>query len=521
VAVVVGLEAYAFLPPVAGAEANAKAWYDYFRQTLGIPAYNVSLSTGAESTRERISAAASEAAAKVGPDGTLWFVFVGHGAPGADAEEGLLVAADAQPRAESIQRRSLGRQELFRILDGSQAGAIRVVLDAAFSGRLEDGGSLAADLPPLRQSSATVRVDPKMVVFAAAKGGQAAGSLPGAARPAFSYLLLGGLRGWVGKDKLTAGDLWRYSFGALQSTLHGRRQTPELLGRAKAVVGTSAGEKGPDLAALARSGAGHEAAAQAPQELQAAAPAAGGIDWVAIPGGSFMMGTDSWSDAQPVHRVTLKPFAMARAPVTFKQYRACVESGACTPAHVSDGLCYVPEGSSLVQKALPASFQGDEQPVVCVDWGQAKAYSEWVGGRLATEAQWEYAAKSAGQDWRYPWGDESPSCDKAVMDEGGNGCGRDSTWPVCSKPLGDTLQGLCDMSGNVWQWTQDWYHGSYAAAAQDGSARESPAGIYRVGRGGAWNPGFEGELRADNRNHEDPANCSASYGIRPVKALSP
>ena len=520
-AVVVGVEGYAFLPSVPGAEANAKAWYDYFRQTLGIPAYNVTLTTGAEATRERMLAAAREAAAKVGADGTLWFVFVGHGAPGADGQEGLLVAADAQPRAKSLQRSSLGRQELLKALGESQAGAIRVVLDAGFSGRLEDGSALAPDLLPVRHSSATVRVDPQMVIFAAAKGDQAAGSLPGAQRPAFSYLVLGGLRGWVGKSKVTAGDLCRYASRALQATLRGRSQTPELAGREEAVVGTSAGEKGPDLAPLAQAGAREEQPPSVPQARQPAETPRGDIPWVTIPGGSFMMGTDTWSDAQPIHLVTVESFAMAKTPVTFKQYRACAQAGACTPAHVSDGTCYVYDGASLVQGLLPDSFQGDDQPVVCVDWWQAKAYAEWVGGRLPTEAEWEYAAKSAGQDWRYPWGNENVSCERAVMDEGGNGCGRNSTWPVCSKPMGNTLQGLCDMSGNVWQWTQDWYHVSYAGAPQDGSARERPTGTYRVGRGGSWNPGFDGYLRADYRDHEDPAAGSASYGMRPARGLRP
>jgi len=520
-AVVVGVEGYTFLPPVHGAEANAQAWADYFRQTLGVPARSVTLLTGADATSDRILAAARSAAARVDADGTLWFVFVGHGAPDADGQDGLLVAVDAQRGAESLQSLSLGRQELLEALGESQAGAIRVVLDAGFSGRLEDGVPLAPGLPALRHSSATARVDPRMVVFTAAQGDQAAGSLPGARRPAFSYLVLGGLRGWVGQAKVTAGDLRRYASRALRATLRGRRQTPVLVGREEAVVGVSAGETGPDLAPLAPDGVREESRPSAAKARQPVETSRGGISWVQIPGGSFMMGTDSWSDAQPIHRVTIAPFAMAKTAVTFQQYRACVEAGACTPAHVSDGTCYVAGGSSLVQGILSAYFQGDDQPVVCVDWGQAKAYAEWVGGRLPTEAEWEYAAKSAGQDWAYPWGKENPSCERAVMDDGGNGCGRNSTWPVCSKPKGDTLQGLCDMSGNVSQWTQDWYHGSYAGAAKDGRAREQPAGIYRVGRGGSWNPGLDGYLRADYRDHESPDDCSASYGLRPVKGLRP
>ena len=146
--------------------------------------------------------------------------------------------------------------------------------------------------------------------------------------------------------------------------------------------------------------------------------------------------------------MTVKSFQLAKTEVTNKQYKACVEAGACTP---------------------PSSYEGgDDQPVVNVDWNQAKAFSEWVGGRLPSEAEWEYAARSGGKERKYPWGDEEPSCERAVMNQGGNGCGRNATWPVCSKTAGNTSQGLCDMAGNVWEWTQDWYHdSSYAIANFD------------------------------------------------------
>ncbi|MBW2701239.1 MAG: SUMF1/EgtB/PvdO family nonheme iron enzyme [Deltaproteobacteria bacterium] len=70
-----------------------------------------------------------------------------------------------------------------------------------------------------------------------------------------------------------------------------------------------------------------------------------------------------------------------------------------------------------------------------------------AGGRLPTEKEWEAEASNNGSR-KYPWGDEKVSCERAVMrEEGVDGCGRDLTWPVCSKTLGNSVSGLCDMSG--------------------------------------------------------------------------
>ncbi len=226
-----------------------------------------------------------------------------------------------------------------------------------------------------------------------------------------------------------------------------------------------------------------------------------GIEWVAIPGGTFMMGSDVYDWEQPVHQVDVPAFVMTMTEVTVAQYRTCVDAGACTSP--DQGGWYDNWGAA----------GREDHPVNSVDWFQAVDFCTWVGGRLPSEAEWEYAARGGGQDITYPWGEDSPSCTYAVMDDGGWGCGLDLTWVVCSKTAGNTAQGLCDMAGNVWEWVQDWYHSDYNGAPSDGSAWETPSGSSRVVRGGSFG-NVADFLRASYRFDVDPSVRAGGLGLR-------
>ena len=234
----------------------------------------------------------------------------------------------------------------------------------------------------------------------------------------------------------------------------------------------------------------------------------GGPDWVQIPGGTFLMGSKGMEpDEKPVHQVTVAPFEMARTEVTVAQYRRCVEAGACSQPHWDDNNCYIWNGSSWVQGVLPQSFRGDNQPVVCVNWNQAAAYSKWAGGRLPTEAEWEYAARAGTLGDRYDVLDWVAWYDK---NSGGQ------THPAGMKQA--NKYGLSDMLGNVWEWCQDWYHDSYDGAPVDGSAWEIPKGSVRVGRGGAW--GFSARrIRVTDRSRDIPDHLIDVLGFRPVRTV--
>ena len=237
-----------------------------------------------------------------------------------------------------------------------------------------------------------------------------------------------------------------------------------------------------------------------------------GLVWVKIPGGSFQMGSNAgYADEKPVHRVTLDGFELTKSEVTVAQYEACVKAGKCSAANTGQ---YCNWGKN---------DRGDH-PINCVDWDQSVAFCQWAGGRLPTEAQWEYAARSGGRDWKYPWGDEAATCDRAVMDDGGtrgsagretDGCGEDRTWPVCSKPRGHSKQGLCDLAGNVWEWVSDW-KGSYSSGSSRNPTGPS-SGSDRVYRGGCWyHPAAN--LRAASRDGPRPGTHYGDLGFRCLRS---
>ncbi len=252
-AVVVGIERYPHVAKIPGAAANATAWYEYLVRSRGVPVQHASLLLDADATREDVQWAVDEAARQVGKKGTLWFVFVGHGAPSRDENDGLLVGYDAQQKARSLRARSLSRADLLGRMEASQAGQIRVLLDACFSGRAADGEQLVAGLQPLVVTVEDGARDPRTILFTAARNDEFAGPLPGAERPAFSYLALGGLRGWADRDengRVSAGELHRYVRTALQALVRDRRQRNTFWGDAGVELSRGAREKGPELSSF-------------------------------------------------------------------------------------------------------------------------------------------------------------------------------------------------------------------------------------------------------------------------------
>jgi serine/threonine-protein kinase len=225
-----------------------------------------------------------------------------------------------------------------------------------------------------------------------------------------------------------------------------------------------------------------------------------------IPAGEFTMGSDDTGelDARPAHTVYVDAFYMDTYEVTNERYDACVYAIECRKPLEEGSATHTTYFSNPVFAKYPAIF---------VDWKMAKAYCEWRGARLPTEAEWEKAAR--GTDTRiYPWGNDKPGC------LFGNfvGCVGDTT-PVDQHADGVSMYGIYGLAGNVWEWTSSLF-GFYPFDAADG--REDPKATgERVARGGSWNGfGLSGNVRVDARLQLDPAYYGASVGIRCVVSAS-
>ena len=263
-ALVIGIENYAHVSEIDKAGDNATDWYGYLVKTRGVPVDHVTLLVDDDATVEEMRFAAMDAAKQVGKNGTLWFVFVGHGAPSKDGKDGLLIGFDAQQKARSLQSRSLARSEMLEILEGSRAENINVFLDACFSGKDRGGEQLVAGLQPLIVAAESATTDDRTLLMTAARSNEFAGPLPGGGRPAFSYLALGGLRGWADEDnngRVTAQELHAYVSGAMQALVRDRKQRPMMVGEGRTELVRSARETGPDLSEAVMASSGKRRAA--------------------------------------------------------------------------------------------------------------------------------------------------------------------------------------------------------------------------------------------------------------------
>jgi serine/threonine-protein kinase len=250
-----------------------------------------------------------------------------------------------------------------------------------------------------------------------------------------------------------------------------------------------------------------------------------------VPGGDFMMGAeDGADDERPVHRVSVRDLCFDRTEVTARAYLACVNRGACRPPAISVDRGDTTEKDRQLQSALCHAYSPikESHPINCVSFTSASAYCRAEGKRLPTEEEWEHAARGAEQR-PYAWGSAPPG--PLLLNACGTECaewfvardhplaplypasdGFPHTAPVGSFPAGDTKDGLHDLQGNVWEWTDSPY------CLYPKHDCQSP---YHVFRGGSFVTTVPSLLRATARIYSYPELRYMEVGFRCVQEPAP
>lgn len=231
-------------------------------------------------------------------------------------------------------------------------------------------------------------------------------------------------------------------------------------------------------------------------------------------------------DERPQHEVTLAAFYIDQYEVNVEQFAALLNrlrryAGSCDgfdcahPRDVAGYTSYLLQddlGDGVVQFYALTGYAN--YPINHVSWYGASFYCQSVGGRLPTEAEWEYAAR--GTDGRiYPWGNEPPNKERAVYQSDSF----EELLPVNALPRGASAFGVYGMAGSMWEWVADWYDENYYAQNAAEGIVANPAGpeigLTKSIRGGAWpNNNQKDRIRAANRSSLDPTFFSSTVGFR-------
>jgi formylglycine-generating enzyme len=231
---------------------------------------------------------------------------------------------------------------------------------------------------------------------------------------------------------------------------------------------------------------------------------------VRVAAGEFTRGrTFPWSDYEtpwypnpakddlPARKIHLDAFDIDETEVTNQRYAGFVAArGHRAPFHWVGGK-------------LPAGQE--RHPVSNVSWDDAVAFCAWEGKRLPTEAEWERAARGTSEGKMFTWGDRDPTPKDAGFNR------TDGPAPVCSFPRNEL--GLCDMTGNVWEWCSDWYGKSYYETSPAKNPTGPEAGLYRVLRGGSWFDVPKLFLTVPYRSWARPAERSPTIGFRCARSV--
>ncbi len=280
---------------------------------------------------------------------------------------------------------------------------------------------------------------------------------------------------------------------------------------------------------------------------------------VAIDGGMFAMGSeDRWAYPEdgegPVRAVEVSPFSIGAYAVSNADFACFVEqTGYVTHAErfgwsfvfagllpddfpPTQGVAQAPwwrkvEGADWAHPEGPQSSIADrvDHPVVHVSWDDAAAYCAWAQARLPTEAEWELAARGRLEQQPFPWGDELEPADEHVMnvwqgDFPARNTAADGflgTAPVDAFPPNGYA--LHNMTGNVWEWTADWFHPTFRQRDRRRDPAGPPRGTNRVQKGGSYlcHHSYCRRYRVAARQGSTPDSSTGNVGFRCAAELDP
>jgi len=259
-----------------------------------------------------------------------------------------------------------------------------------------------------------------------------------------------------------------------------------------------------------------------------------------VPGGTFYRSYDGVEDMDKIYPATVADFYLDKYEITVGRFRQFMSTGMGTQASPpSPGVGAHPliagsdwdptwntnlSANTVSLKAAvncSPNYQtwtdragsNESQPMNCLDWYTAFAFCAWDGGRLATEAEWNYAASGGSEQRYYPWSSPATSTtiDASYAVYCGGSC-NGTQYVGSTSPKGDGKWGQSDLAGNVDEWTLDWYASPYSTPCIN-CAEELEGAPVRVVRGSVYYYGAF-DLRSANRDYRDPADHSDGTGAR-------
>lgn len=274
-----------------------------------------------------------------------------------------------------------------------------------------------------------------------------------------------------------------------------------------------------------------------------------GLSYVRLEAGSFTMGcvpgdSSCAAEERPAHPVTLtRPFWLSRTEVTIAAFARFAATGARTDAERrGQGRMWVGDtGWEWVdgltwRTPFAAGVDGDPRwPAVQVSWADAAGFCRWSGGRLPTEAEWEYAARGGRSGERFPWGDAPTPRVNGVVHANGpdeRALVRFPRWDVFTgfddgyETLAQVGRfapngfGLVDIAGNAWEWVADWFAADAYATQQALDPRGPASGTGHVARGGSWGYAPR-QLRSSERGWAESGFWTATFGFRCARDAPP